>query len=110
MDDYNLSTITESKNEWCARLINILTPHIIEGFNTIFKEAYQLCIEKDLSVKGLMCIPPFDMPSENYFHEMRSLRDNLNKNLELSMGMSNDYKVSLKCGSNLIRIGSRIFS
>ena len=50
------------------------------------------------------------MPSENYFHEMRSLRDNLNKNLELSMGMSNDYKVSLKCGSNLIRIGSRIFS
>ena len=74
------------------------------------KELYQLCIEKNLSVKGLMCIPPFDMPSENYFHEMRSLRDNLNKNLELSMGMSNDYKVSLKCGSNLIRIGSRIFS
>ena len=74
------------------------------------KELYQLCIEKNLSVKGLMCIPPFDRPSENYFHEMRSLRDNLNKNLELSMGMSNDYKVSLKCGSNLIRIGSRIFS
>ena len=74
------------------------------------KELYQLCIEKNLSIKGLMCIPPFDKPSENYFNEMRSLRDNLNKNLELSMGMSNDYKVSLKCGSNLIRIGSRIFS
>jgi len=26
------------------------------------------------------------------------------------MGMSNDYKDSLKCGSNLIRVGSRIFS
>ena len=74
------------------------------------KELYQLCIEKNLYIKGLMCIPPFDKPSENYFNEMRSLRDNLNKNLELSMGMSNDYKVSLECGSNLIRIGSRIFS
>ena len=40
---------------------------------------------------------------------MRSLRDKLNKNLKLSMGMSNDYKIALECGSNLIRIGSRIF-
>ena len=57
-----------------------------------------------------MCIPPFDQPSQDYFNEMRSLRDYLNTNLDLSMGMSNDYKDSLKCGSNLIRIGSRIFS
>ena len=57
-----------------------------------------------------MCIPPFDQPSQDYFNAMRSLRDNLNTNLDLSMGMSNDYKDSLKCGSNLIRIGSRIFS
>ena len=27
----------------------------------------------------------------------------------LSMGMSNDYKLALKCGSNMIRIGSKIF-
>ena len=74
------------------------------------KELYKLCIEKNLPIKGLMCIPPFDKPSEKYFYEMRSLRDNLNTNLELSMGMSNDYKVSLECGSNLIRIGSRIFN
>ena len=25
------------------------------------------------------------------------------------MGMSNDYKIALECGSNLIRVGSRIF-
>ena len=74
------------------------------------KELYKLCIEKNLPIKGLMCIPPFDKPSEKYFYEMRSLRDNLNTNLELSMGMSNDYKVSLECGSNLIRVGSRIFN
>ena len=73
-------------------------------------ELYKLCIENNLPINGLMCIPPFDQPSQDYFNEMRSLRDNLNTNLDLSMGMSNDYKDSLKCGSNLIRVGSRIFS
>ena len=74
------------------------------------EELYKLCIEKNLPINGLMCIPPFDQPSQDYFNEMRSLRDYLNTNLDLSMGMSNDYKDALKCGSNLIRIGSRIFS
>jgi uncharacterized pyridoxal phosphate-containing UPF0001 family protein len=29
---------------------------------------------------------------------------------ELSMGMSSDYKVAIKCGSTFIRIGSSIFN
>lgn len=74
------------------------------------EELYFTCLEKKLSIEGLMCIPPFDQSSEDYFNEMRYLRDRLNTNLDLSMGMSNDYKVSLECGSNLIRIGSRIFN
>tara|TARA_B100001057_G_scaffold360221_1_gene362517 strand:+ start:3166 stop:3795 length:630 start_codon:yes stop_codon:yes gene_type:complete len=73
------------------------------------KDLYEICINKKLNVEGLMCIPPFDEPSGDYFTEMKFLRDSLNTNLSLSMGMSNDYKVSLKCGSNLIRVGSRIF-
>lgn len=28
---------------------------------------------------------------------------------ELSMGMSNDYKIAIECGSTLVRIGTRIF-
>ena len=36
MDDYNLNTIIESKNEWCARLVNILTPCFIEGIKSVF--------------------------------------------------------------------------
>ena len=66
--------------------------------------------EMRLYIHGLMCIPPMDKQSKDYFNEMKSLRNKLNPNLLLSMGMSNDYKVSLECGSNLIRIGSRIFS
>ena len=74
------------------------------------KALYSLCVEKNLSIVGLMCIPPFDQPSDDYFKEMRFLRDKLNTNLGLSMGMSNDYKISLEYGSNLVRVGSRIFS
>tara|TARA_B100000989_G_C19468716_1_gene439638 strand:- start:291 stop:923 length:633 start_codon:yes stop_codon:yes gene_type:complete len=74
------------------------------------KELYDFCIEKRLYIVGLMCIPPPDKHSEYYFNEMRRLRDNLDKNLSLSMGMSGDYKISLECGSNLIRVGSKIFS
>ncbi len=54
MDDFNLSTLIESKNEWCARLINILTPCIITGINDIFNEAYKMCIENDEESKYLM--------------------------------------------------------
>tara|TARA_B100000886_G_scaffold244297_1_gene171635 strand:- start:1529 stop:2158 length:630 start_codon:yes stop_codon:yes gene_type:complete len=71
---------------------------------------YDFCIQSSLNISGLMCIPPFDKHAKNYFDKLRSLRDKLNPNLKLSMGMSDDYKISLKCGSNLIRVGSRIFS
>ena len=73
------------------------------------KDLYDLCLEKKLTIHGLMCIPPIDRPCEDYFSEMKSIRDDLNPNLLLSMGMSNDYKISLECGANLIRVGSRIF-
>ena len=54
MDDYNLNTITESKNEWCARLVNIFTPCIIEGIKSVFEEAYKMCEENDEEEKYLM--------------------------------------------------------
>tara|TARA_Y100000389_G_scaffold204050_1_gene254699 strand:+ start:2620 stop:3705 length:1086 start_codon:yes stop_codon:yes gene_type:complete len=54
MDDYNLSTLIEAKNEWCARLINILTPCIIDGINSVFNEAYKMCIENNGQTKYLM--------------------------------------------------------
>ena len=54
MDDFNISSITESKNEWTARLTNILTPCIIEGIKSIFEEADKLCLENDEEEKYLM--------------------------------------------------------
>jgi len=54
MDDYNLNTITESKNEWCARLVNILTPCIIEGIKSVFEESFKMCMDNDEEEKYLM--------------------------------------------------------
>jgi hypothetical protein len=57
MDDYSLSSLSESKNEWCSRLVNVLTPHLIQGLKSIFKEAWDLC--KDNRDKYLMTFQTF---------------------------------------------------
>ena len=54
MDDFNVSSLHESKNEWGARLLTILTPLIIEGFKSIFDESIKLCNENDEMEKYLM--------------------------------------------------------
>ena len=54
MDDYNINTLIESKNEWCIRLVNMFTPFIISGFKSIFEEALCLCKENDEDSKYLM--------------------------------------------------------
>jgi hypothetical protein len=54
-----MTSLQESKNEWCSRLVNILTPLIQEGFNSIFKESYKLCEENDELDKYLMTFQNF---------------------------------------------------
>lgn len=59
MDDFNVSSLHESKNEWAARLINIFTPLIIEGYKSIFNEALQLCKQNNEIDKYLMTFQNF---------------------------------------------------
>jgi len=73
------------------------------------KDFYQYALAKDLNIEGLMCIPPNTSNTHEYFQEMNEIRKNINPNLKLSMGMSNDYQIALEHQSNLIRIGSFIF-
>jgi hypothetical protein len=54
MDDFNVSSLHESKNEWGARLLTIMSPLIIEGFKSIFDESIKLCRENDEMDKYLM--------------------------------------------------------
>jgi hypothetical protein len=59
MDDYSVSSLTESKNEWCARLVNSLTPAIIQGIKSIFHESWKLCEENVQRDKYLMTFQTF---------------------------------------------------
>jgi pyridoxal phosphate enzyme (YggS family) len=63
----------------------------------------------NLNVIGLMAIPPKDQNPELFFKQLYEL--NLANNLEeLSMGMSDDYKIATKYNTTYVRIGSAIFS
>jgi len=54
-----MSSLSDSKNEWCARLVNILTPVTIQGIKSIFDEAHNLCRENDELDKYLMTFQTF---------------------------------------------------
>jgi hypothetical protein len=54
MDDFNVSCLYESKNEWGARLVNLLAPCVIEGYRSIFEEAVKLCRESQEMDKYLI--------------------------------------------------------
>jgi pyridoxal phosphate enzyme (YggS family) len=62
-----------------------------------------------LNIIGLMCIPPYEDNSSQYFKKLSELA--IENNLkELSMGMSNDYECAINNGATFVRIGSKIFS
>jgi pyridoxal phosphate enzyme (YggS family) len=75
---------------------------------------------KNIEVCGLMAMAPYFKDGEKtrpYFKKMRLLFEKIKKlklkNVKmeiLSLGMSNDYKIAIEEGSNLIRIGSSIFA
>jgi len=59
MDDFNVNVLNESKNEWCGRLLNILTPYILEGLKSIFDESLKLCKTNGEMDKYLMTFQNF---------------------------------------------------
>jgi hypothetical protein len=72
---------------------------------------------KNISLKGLMTIAPFVKEEEilrECFRGLRRLKEDIEKRdlgeiKYLSMGMSNDYKIALEEGANMIRLGTFIF-
>jgi len=69
---------------------------------------YEYCVKNlSLNIIGLMCLPPNDLQSNEYFKLLKERADKLNlKNL--SMGMSSDYEDAIACGSTFIRLGTII--
>ena len=87
----------------------------------VYEENLQSLIEKvdalkNLRLRGLMMIAPNYSDVEQcrpLFAEMRKIFDELKKNRQafdfLSMGMTNDYKIAIEEGANVVRIGTAIF-
>lgn len=79
----------------------------------------QVSFLPNLSVRGLMTMPPYsDNPetSRPYFQALRRLRDEIStadipdvRMDELSMGMTDDFEVAIEEGATIIRVGRAIF-
>ena len=69
---------------------------------------YNYCT-KDLSLNviGLMCMPPADSNSQEYFKKLKKAEQQLNLE-DLSMGMSSDYEQAILSGSTYLRLGTII--
>lgn len=82
MDDYSVNSLGESKNEWCARLINVLTPELIQGLKSIFDEAWKLCQSNDEEDKYLLVFQTFlsRVPKWN----PNNIQDEVNRIIEKS--------------------------
>ena len=71
---------------------------------------------KFVEAVGLMTVPPWSEDAETarpYFRELRRLRDEMQKShatlTQLSMGMTNDFRVAIEEGSTCVRVGTAIF-
>ena len=71
-----------------------------------------------IRLRGIMTIPPADATREEnmaYFREVRALYVDINEKLYdnkleyISMGMSGDFEDAIRCGSNMVRVGTAIF-
>ena len=91
-----------------------------EDIKKLVEEVVQL---ENLSIRGLMTMPPFFNDPEKarpYFSLLRDLRDHICKEIEpvlnrknsldeLSMGMTGDFETAIECGATLVRVGTAIF-
>ena len=71
---------------------------------------------KYIKIRGLMGMASFtnnEKQIRKEFQYLKEIFDDFNTSLDdfniLSMGMSNDYNIALEYGSNMVRIGSKIF-
>ena len=71
-----------------------------------------------IRVRGLMTIPPVEQePGGNvpYFEKVQALYVDINEKMfhnefkYLSMGMSGDFEEAIRCGANMVRVGTAIF-
>lgn len=64
--------------------------------------------EYDLTIEGLMCIPPVDEPAAPHFWRLEKMAKTHGLT-GLSMGMSADFETAIPFGATHVRVGSALF-
>lgn len=83
----------------------------------LFEDFPKITALKGVNVKGIMNIAPLgadEKTLETLFTNVVSVRDELQNKFgcelkDISMGMSQDYKIAARCGSTMLRIGRKLF-
>ena len=106
------------------RVLDCLFQIHIAKESTKYGMSEEECIEnltsaqsmENVRIRGLMGMATFTNDQkqiEREFNDLKKLYDNLAKKYAsfelLSMGMSSDYKIAILKGSNMIRLGNKIF-
>ncbi len=83
--------------------------------DSLYKLTEDISHFENIHIRGLMAIPPIGAEEKlfaemnEHFHTISNKKlDNVSMDI-LSMGMSGDYELAIKHGSNLVRIGTKLF-
>ena len=122
VDRVELAELIDKKSKEAGLITDILVQVNSTGIDSRFGVEPEKTIDfiKEISVfdnikiKGLMGMAPICDDPTPYFDNLKDLFDkcvsgNLLQGDILSMGMSGDYKYAVKCGSTMVRVGSKIF-
>ena len=127
LDRIELAQEIDRRARAAGRVIKVLIEVNVAGEET--KSGIPLASARDLvravaplenlSIQGLMTMPPwFDDPEQArpFFRTLRELRDRITAEVidrvemrELSMGMTGDYAVAIEEGATIVRIGRGVF-
>ena len=75
---------------------------LLKNLNNLYQYSTK---ELSLNIIGLMCSPPIQSNSQEYFKILRNAADKLNLK-DLSMGMSSDFEQAIVNGSTYLRLGT----
>jgi len=100
--------------------VNISNEESKEGYSIerLYEELPNLLKLENIEICGLMTMAPLTEEEKvirKVFSDLKKLKDDLNEThfngglIELSMGMTNDYKIALSERATILRVGSKIF-
>lgn len=128
VDSFDLATEINKQAGKIGKIQKILLEVNVSGEESKFgikpEECLELCQNiseefENIKIEGLMTVAPYTDDTElleKVFTDLKGLSDEISKESiknvdmnELSMGMTNDYPLAIRCGATMVRVGTGIF-